>query len=114
MNEVGQYQKKPIVVEAVQWPCDLAVLEAWGCEVAAGGLWEHPDGGEGAISVWNVPDACWKEIPRRHWVIKGPAEGDFYPCAPEIFADTYEAVQHSHGLEPPPGWRWPDGTRLDA
>lgn len=84
MNEVGKYRKKPIVVEAVRWPCDLGVLSGWGCEVS------DFDPEDGAIYVWNEPDNTFKEVPDGHWIVKGPHDGDFYPCEPEVFADTYE------------------------
>lgn len=111
MNEVGYYAKKPIVVEAIQWRCDVPVLEEWGCQFRPshdddcaihesfvnpcncelsdyeeGQWWWH---GDRPVEVWNGPDQTWKTIPVGHWIIKGPAEDDFYPCAPDVFEDTY-------------------------
>lgn len=93
MNEVGMYAKKPQVVEAVQWPCDRSVLNAWiGPEAdvtndQAGWIYWSTD--VGSIAVWNKPDGCWKEVVPGAWIVKGQPEGDFYPCAEEVFHETF-------------------------
>lgn len=101
MNEVGRYAKRPMVVEAVRWPCDAAVLNEWigpEADFTVKGwddtTWHRPapEGDPDSILVWNGPDQCWKEIRDGAWIVKGPADGDFYPCADAIFAGTFYVV----------------------
>ncbi len=78
-----KYRKKPVVIDAMQYrmQLDLPVLELW-----VGDRWAYFNDGpyvttlEGNMKV-DVGD----------WIIKGVA-GEFYPCKPDIFFQTYEAV----------------------
>lgn len=80
------YRKRPTTVEAVQWPCDLEILNEWIGEQNK--MWYlTPNNG---VAVWNDHDQDFKPIPPGHWILKGEKPGDFYPCAPNIFEDTYD------------------------
>lgn len=83
-----KYRKKPVVVEAVQFDPDT---------------YPWPDG----MQPWpdehgNTPkDMSWGYIDtlegRMHvraddWIITG-VKGERYPCKPDIFTATYEAVE---------------------
>ncbi|HET6631566.1 MAG TPA: hypothetical protein VFG73_02505 [Rhodanobacteraceae bacterium] len=90
-------RKKPVVVEAFQmtkerrtsnagWPKWLH--EAWNAGVV------HPaypnSDGNGRLKVRTLEGDLlvdWDD-----WIIKG-VKGEFYPCKPDIFAATYEAVE---------------------
>lgn len=82
-----KYRKKPVVIEAVQFDPQA---EQW-----PGGVQRWPDG------YGVVPrDMSWGYIDtlegRMHvqagdWIITG-IKGEIYPCKPDIFAATYEAV----------------------
>lgn len=77
------YRKKPVVIEAVQW---------------------FKDGDHHAVMNYESPDPTMQGrgwittlegghiVTPGDWIIKGVA-GEFYPCKPEIFAGTYEAVE---------------------
>jgi hypothetical protein len=80
-----QYRKKPVVVEALQWlghnreemkvfvqPSDRAFV----CDVDT--LMISTLEGDMTALVGD-------------WIIKG-IKGEFYPCKPDIFEATYEAV----------------------
>ncbi len=84
MPEPQRFRKKPIVIEAMQYRGGMnsrdeivawsgrAVLEEEGWLLVAtleGPMRAHPG----------------------DWIIRGVA-GEFYPCKPEIFEQTYEAV----------------------
>lgn len=80
---MSKFRKKPVVIEAVRLtPLSIAEVE----EFVGGDLGRHPDGGlviatlEGAMRA-SVGD----------WIIRG-VKGEFYPCKPDIFDATYEAV----------------------
>lgn len=79
-----QYRKKPVVVEAVQLLdySQAAPIIDW----------------SSGIVNWNSDSLTCSTlegelcISEGDWVIKGVA-GEFYPCKPEIFEQTYEEVQ---------------------
>ena len=78
-----KYRKKPVVIEAVQF----GLLNQEEIEEFVGGdLGRDGDGNnviatlEGAMKV-SIND----------WIIKG-VQDEFYPCKPDIFAETYEVV----------------------
>jgi hypothetical protein len=82
---VKRYRKRPVVIEAAQWAPDERnplALAHW-----CGGL----------LLLSPSPRIIIHTLEGDHearpgdWVIRGVA-GEFYPCKPEIFRDTYEAV----------------------
>ena len=89
-----KFRKKPVVIDAVQFT-EAMLLEA---EPLAPGLkvtrksW-HPARKE----VYEYRAGCdtlegFMKAKVGDWIIKG-VKGEFYPCKPDIFAATYEAVQ---------------------
>lgn len=85
---MAQFRKKPVVINAVQW---LASNESWE------ELKKEFGGGTGIL--WNLPSETLV-IPtlegdmvasKNDWIIQG-VKGEFYPCKPDIFEKTYEAV----------------------
>lgn len=93
-----KYRKKPVVVEAVQWPG--FVDEKLSTEL---GITRHqiPDKyWHDKCSQCNFDMFCHGEIPTlegKHivcpndWIITG-IKGECYPCKPDIFEATYEKV----------------------
>lgn len=88
---MAKYRKKPVVIDAVQ-------VSRKFFEVALEFL--------GTINVGEynsgefLEDGCYIEIPTLEgtmtanegdWIIKG-VKGEFYPCKPDIFEQTYEKV----------------------
>lgn len=87
---VQQFRKKPVVIEAMQWEGRI-----------------NDDNSEvlGWLSVYGVPYRVTVMhelvIPTLEgdmaatpgdWIIRG-IKGEFYPCKPEIFAASYEAIE---------------------
>ena len=90
-----KYRKKPVVVEAVQWNgFNLEEIK----EFVGGSL------------IYEISDAAWKvskgvpavymeikTLEGNHvctegdYIIKG-VQGEFYPCKPDIFEQTYEQL----------------------
>lgn len=86
---MGKFRKKPVVIEAWEWDESKATFNEIGCKyMSCSGHTERPDEMtslrietlEGTMSV-NKGD----------YIIKG-VKGEFYPCKPDIFKATYEAV----------------------
>ena len=81
---MGQYRKKPVVIEAIQWRGDLESE----LEINKLGTAESVPmtdvlristlEGVMTVSLWD-------------YVIKG-IKGEIYPCKPDIFEATYEKV----------------------
>ena len=90
-----KYRKKPVVIEAVQWN---------------GRNLEEIKEFVGESLIYNISDAAWKvgkgapavymeieTLEGNHkcsigdYIIKG-VQGEFYPCKPDIFKQTYEQV----------------------
>ena len=72
-----KYRKKPVVIEATQW-------------------FEYGD--HSMVEPHSKPGMGWVDtlegghiVTPGDWIIKGVA-GEFYPCKPDIFEKTYEAV----------------------
>ena len=102
---IAKFRKKPVEVEAIrynEWNFvtvhDFLGDAFWKCD-KCGGYGEY-EGEYGPISCQlcnsslmpiktldSVAYADWGD-----WIIKGTA-GEFYPCKPDIFEQTYEAVQ---------------------
>jgi hypothetical protein len=79
------YRKKPVVIEAVQW------TGRNGSELAAflaGTDWVHPVGADPQIRTLEGD----LHISEGDYVIRG-VQGEFYPCKPDIFEQTYEPVE---------------------
>lgn len=86
------FAKRPVQIEARKYdgtPSSSAYLIKW-----------IVDNGHEAFSDPNQPTCFFIEtLEGTHranpgdWIIKGVA-GEFYPCKPEIFAATYEPVNH--------------------
>jgi hypothetical protein len=81
-----KYRKKPVVIEAIQYTGkNKQEIKDW----------------SGAMSVWDSEAKRDRlfiltlegdlEISTDDFVIKG-VKGEFYPCKPDIFEMTYEAV----------------------
>lgn len=87
MIHVGLFRKRPVVIEAVRYTIeDREDVIRW-CRAVEGPVTSTLTGLrivtlEGTM-IANVGD----------WIIKG-VNGEFYPCKPDVFAKTYEPVEH--------------------
>jgi len=80
MKPTNLYRKKPVVIEAKQYDGSNGMeIDTWS---------------QGVVRVWGavlVISTLEGEMRARvgDWIIKGVA-GEFYPCKPDIFDQTYE------------------------
>lgn len=102
---MSRFRKKPVVIEARQWNGEnISELTAWGAPVSMGWhdkttllvrtLEDPPSHKDGA--------SCEHLASLGDWIIRG-VYGEFYPCKPNIFAATYEAVGDAAGVSAPLG-----------
>ena len=77
-----KFRKKPVVIDAVQYTGDNSteIIRFMGC----------PDDAEAFDETINTLEGELHMSPG-DWIIKG-VKGEFYPCKPDIFEQTYEAV----------------------
>ena len=83
-----KYRKKPIVIEAYQFngpDSFVNVPYEFGHAI-------FPDTNSGEWRICTLEGEL--TVSKGDWVIKG-IKGEFYPCKPDIFEKTYEAVQDS-------------------
>lgn len=81
-----KYRKKPVVIDAMQYgPYTAPTLELIEFLQGTSASW----GPEGIT----IPTLEGNHLARvGDWIIKGVA-GEYYPCKPEIFEQTYELVE---------------------
>lgn len=99
MNNTHLYRKKPVVIEAMQFqrrycePTDYNITDIFNFTGKILHIRTAPEEG-------NPTGRTYLEIPTLEgvmqanvgdWIIKG-VNGEFYPCKPDIFAKTYDAV----------------------
>jgi hypothetical protein len=95
-EEMGHYRKKPVVIEAMQYPGhfvmgvdSLLAFEEWlQPRAMAIGKWPLRYVGQSLIIPTLEGD---HEAKPGDWIIQG-VKGELYPCKPDIFAATYEEV----------------------
>lgn len=91
-----KYRKKPVVIEAVQFTRRFMWPD-----------WFHDAVSDCTVTTYNTgkfsdpSGPCFAEIKTLEgvmtvsegdWVIRG-VKGELYPCKPDIFAATYEAIE---------------------
>lgn len=88
---MGAYRKKPVVIEAVQFPQMFDIdarlaLEEWiGSFGARDRFIYHGD----KLIIKTLEGPMKARV--GDWIIRG-VKGEFYPCKPDIFAATYEPL----------------------
>jgi hypothetical protein len=98
-----KFRKKPVTIEALQFTGDNEVIiRSWQYrhvqQVGHPSRWfftadEFPEAtpdGMDAV-VYDHLHRTWVGVKAGQWVIRG-VQGEFYPCAPDVFTETYEAV----------------------
>jgi hypothetical protein len=82
-----KFRKKPVVIEAVHWTGEnykdiYSFLESHGMMDVVRGEWGN----------LFIPTLEGEMIASPgDWIIRG-VQGEFYPCKPDIFEETYEPV----------------------
>ncbi len=82
-----KFRKKPVVIDAVQWTGDNECLdfirEFMEPNYPARGTESYPD----CLIIHTLEGDHRANV--GDWIIKG-VKGEFYPCKPDIFEQTYE------------------------
>lgn len=85
-----KFRKRPVIIEAVQWTRSKASKRA-----VLGFIGECPHSVSGDSSELIIRTLEGNHLAvEGDWIIKG-IKGEFYPCKPDIFAQTYEAIEEA-------------------
>lgn len=89
-----KYRKKPVVVEAIKWTgnnydkickfCDKSYYGYENLEAQAKNLPQY-------LFIYTLEGKMKAEV--GDYIVKG-VHGEFYPCKPDIFEETYEVVKN--------------------
>lgn len=83
---IKKYRKKPIIIEAVQYDGSEKSFEE--INTFTDYSIENPEG-----DTLYIPTLEGNMlISKGDWIIKG-VKGEFYPCKPDIFKETYDEVK---------------------
>lgn len=85
------FRRKPITIEAVQWTGDnFADLLDWGAPAT---ILPATDGQSLIIGTLEDGPNCEAVhvATLNDWIIKG-VKGEFYPCKPDIFLESYDVA----------------------
>jgi hypothetical protein len=83
-----KYRKKPVVIETIQWTGNN-IEEIFNF---MGKLPEYMEGFKNKDEILGIQTLEGLMVANiGYWIIKG-VKGEFYPCKPDIFEATYEAV----------------------
>lgn len=89
-----KYRKKPVVIEAIQWTGDNLeeIKEMLKDADEKRVIMPHPNEEKGIKSLLIVTLEGEMRADKGDYIIKG-VKGEFYPCKPDIFEETYEKVE---------------------
>lgn len=93
---MAKYRKKPVVIEAVRWTGkNLIDIQSFieGHRVASDSVyWDRYEDmvNENGLIIKTLEGLMKASI--GDYIIKG-VQGEFYPCKPDIFEQTYEIVE---------------------
>ena len=84
---MGNFRKKAVIIEAIQWDGSDESLEAIGDMAYSGNRYIQQIGDK--LEIPTLEGVMTASI--YDWIIKG-VSGEVYPCKPDIFKMTYEEV----------------------
>ena len=86
---MAKYRKKPVVIDAWLWDESKETFKQIGCKsTSSEGHSRYPDLLKN-LRIETLEGSM--RVNKGDYIIKG-VKGEFYPCKPDIFEATYEAV----------------------
>lgn len=88
---MGQFRKKPVVIEAFQFNPPTPPHESpdWLTDAMRKGSVWYQGGERPYLTIQTLEGDMRADV--GDWIIQG-VKGELYPCKPDIFEATYEAV----------------------
>lgn len=89
---MAKYRKKPVIVEAYHWTGEWNSVPNWIIQYKSPIEMRHvqPDFVTGNLMIPTLEGDHLASF--GDWIIQG-VKGEIYPCKPDIFEQTYEAVE---------------------
>lgn len=91
-----KYRKKPVVIEAFQYDGDIVNINApdWAIEAINNGtmFYDAEDSNSAPCELFIRTLEGVHHVSVADYIIQG-VNGELYPCKPDIFEKTYEAVE---------------------
>lgn len=90
-----QFRSKPVIIEAVQYLGPEFINEkdpTQGSPLYSQVTWVEDTSRSGRYAVL-VGKQGPAKLRTNDWIIREPGGEGFYPCAPDVFAAKYEAIQ---------------------
>lgn len=84
---MAKYRKKPVEVESLQWTQDMTMQEM----IDFTNYLVRLNDVDREFYVYDRLHNTWVQFDYGDFIIKG-VQGEFYPCNPDVFEATYEAV----------------------
>lgn len=97
---ITTWRKRPVAVEAARWTGANAdeVRELTGLEnflVLDAADRANCDNPDATAPVYDKLHSTWVLVFDGQWIIRG-VKGEFYPCADDVFRETYEPARDRH------------------
>lgn len=89
---MSKFRKRPVIIEAFQFepPTPVEVMPTWLSEALASGKVYYQGGDRPYLTIETLEGNHRADV--GDWIIQG-IKGELYPCKPDIFEATYEAVE---------------------
>ena len=89
---MSKFKKKPVIIEAIQWTGDnvsdiIEFVNHYDIR-----LQNNYENGEEKTELYINTLEGSMHASQGDWIIKG-VHGEFYPCKPDIFEETYEPAE---------------------
>jgi len=88
---MAQYRKKPVVIEAVQYDGNFRCLDIFSINEVGNFKIKREENGSPYLLIPTLEGDM--KCSKGDYIIRG-VKGEYYPCKPDIFEMTYEAVKH--------------------
>lgn len=91
---MAKFRKKPVVIEAMQYTDSIPSnhrLKDWAGDELNWVWGTRKDGSVGPMIRLETLEGGIFAVPG-DWIVKG-VKGEFYPCKPDIFEQTYDLVE---------------------
>jgi len=86
---MGKFRKRPVVIEAIKWLGGLECFQTIKAFAGRDAVWNY---NHETLSIATLEGTMVANV--GDWIVKGVAN-EFYPCRPDIFEATYEAVEEA-------------------
>jgi hypothetical protein len=88
---MAQYRKKPVVIDAVQYDGNFRCLDCFSINEVGQFIIGTDDAGNPCLKIPTLEGVMIAS--KGDYIIRG-VKGEYYPCKPDIFEMTYEAIKH--------------------